>query len=308
VSSTGTVVGDGADQNTFVDNVINGGLVVGGGTCSDSDGDGVPDSSDNCPGTVNADQANFDGDANGDVCDIDDDNDGLVDTSEPGSATCPPLGGQFDPDCDNDLRSDGPNDPDGGGPILAGPDNCITVANSDQLNTDGDAFGNACDTDDDNDGVLDGADNCPVNANASQSNMDGDSLGDACDDEDDGDGYLDSAEAHVVTFPLDSCGNHTSSNPIYSQAWPADLYSPTGAVPDTRDNITIQDLTSFLAPDRRFNTDPGDEPAYNVRWDLEPGPGLFTNTINIQDLTSLITTAPPMFGGQRAFDGPNCTP
>lgn len=35
----------------------------------DSDGDGVPNSSDNCPGTANADQADCDGDGTGDACD-----------------------------------------------------------------------------------------------------------------------------------------------------------------------------------------------------------------------------------------------
>ena len=43
----------------------------------DRDGDGIPDSRDNCPSIPNADQANQDGDALGDVCDPDDDNDNL---------------------------------------------------------------------------------------------------------------------------------------------------------------------------------------------------------------------------------------
>src|SRR2546421_9631600 len=37
VSSTGAAVGDGADADSFVDNVLNGGVVVGSGTCSDTD-------------------------------------------------------------------------------------------------------------------------------------------------------------------------------------------------------------------------------------------------------------------------------
>lgn len=36
---------------------------------ADSDGDGAPDSSDNCPGVANADQADHDGDGAGNVCD-----------------------------------------------------------------------------------------------------------------------------------------------------------------------------------------------------------------------------------------------
>lgn len=48
----------------------------------DSDGDGVPDSSDNCPTVSNDDQGNRDGDGTGDPCDQDDDNDGVPDTGD----------------------------------------------------------------------------------------------------------------------------------------------------------------------------------------------------------------------------------
>ena len=49
---------------------------------TDTDGDGVPDASDNCPNDVNTDQLNTDGDAAGNVCDTDDDNDGMPDSFE----------------------------------------------------------------------------------------------------------------------------------------------------------------------------------------------------------------------------------
>jgi hypothetical protein len=55
----------------------------------DADGDGVPDSTDNCVNAANADQANADGDAQGDACDPDDDNDGVAD----GDDGCPTTGG-----------------------------------------------------------------------------------------------------------------------------------------------------------------------------------------------------------------------
>lgn len=48
----------------------------------DTDADGVPDSTDNCPFVSNANQLNFDGDALGDVCDPDDDNDGVLDVDD----------------------------------------------------------------------------------------------------------------------------------------------------------------------------------------------------------------------------------
>ncbi len=48
----------------------------------DTDGDTVLDGDDNCPLDANTDQANFDGDSHGDVCDDDDDNDGVTDIVE----------------------------------------------------------------------------------------------------------------------------------------------------------------------------------------------------------------------------------
>lgn len=48
----------------------------------DDDTDGLNNIADNCPAISNADQTNFDGDSEGDVCDSDDDNDTLLDTFE----------------------------------------------------------------------------------------------------------------------------------------------------------------------------------------------------------------------------------
>ena len=46
---------------------------------NDLDNDGVPEADDNCPGTFNPTQANYDEDLLGDACDLDDDNDGVDD-------------------------------------------------------------------------------------------------------------------------------------------------------------------------------------------------------------------------------------
>lgn len=51
----------------------------------DRDSDGVPDYLDNCPLISNPDQADFDSDGLGDVCDPDDDNDGVLDVDD----SCP---------------------------------------------------------------------------------------------------------------------------------------------------------------------------------------------------------------------------
>src|SRR5215211_1237174 len=48
-----------------------------------ADGDGVATTSDNCADAFNPDQANLDGDGQGDVCDEDDDGDGVPDATDP---------------------------------------------------------------------------------------------------------------------------------------------------------------------------------------------------------------------------------
>jgi ELWxxDGT repeat protein len=72
---------------------------------TDVDNDGIPNDSDNCPDTANADQTNSDEDAEGDACDPDDDNDSVVDEI----------------------------------------DNCPLVSNVDQADMDLDGLGDACD-------------------------------------------------------------------------------------------------------------------------------------------------------------------
>jgi hypothetical protein len=75
------------------------------GPPDDSDGDGVPDATDNCTSAANPGQSDGDGDGVGDACDGDRDGDGVPNAS----------------------------------------DNCPTTPNADQTDADGDGLGDACD-------------------------------------------------------------------------------------------------------------------------------------------------------------------
>ncbi len=97
-------------------------------TADDSDGDGIPDATDNCPHVFNpirpndnGKQADADGDGVGDACD--------PCPLDANTSTCT----VFDP-----------NDSDGDG-VANAIDNCPSIANADQKDTDGDGKGDACD-------------------------------------------------------------------------------------------------------------------------------------------------------------------
>lgn len=108
---------------------------------TDTDGDGVPDTSDNCINTVNPSQLDQDGDNVGNACDTDLDGDGLLNTAEPDYAGTP--------DRDADGYTDGPNTP-ANNPAVGQPghleraDNCPDTPNPTQTDTDGDGIGDAC--------------------------------------------------------------------------------------------------------------------------------------------------------------------
>jgi hypothetical protein len=118
-----------------------------------------------------------------------------------------------------------------------------------------------------------------VNCSAAVNSTPGDS---------DGDGYSNPLELYVGTNAAVSCT---------AAGWPAELWDAGLSA----GKLDVQDLTSFLVPTRRLGTSPGDLD-YLVRYDLVPGKGILSTFINIQDLTNLLVLAPPMFGGQRAFN------
>ena len=104
----------------------------------DTDSDGVPDTSDNCPTLPNPDQTNTDGDTFGNICDDDDDNDGIPDTID--NSPLNPNPGQ------EDIDNDGIGD---------ASDNCVNNPNPGQADNEGDGIGDVCDPDDDNDSIND---------------------------------------------------------------------------------------------------------------------------------------------------------
>jgi hypothetical protein len=91
---------DNANDKIWLDDV----LLTGVPLVVDTDQDGIPDDSDNCPAVANADQADMDSDGIGDVCDNDVDGDDVA----------------------NDV------------------DNCETTPNADQADADQDGIGDVC--------------------------------------------------------------------------------------------------------------------------------------------------------------------
>ena len=183
---------------------------------------------------------------------------------------------------------------------------------------DSDATSDCSDADDDNDGYIDDAETgillCKNAVN--DDSFDAESIyfvndgcpaigvpetncGGALDNDLDGypndgcpkDGTFSEAQFKIGTGARDPCGY---------DGWPSNTFDGGGSA----NKVDIQDLTSFLAPVRILNSSPGDA-AFNSRWDLVPGPGVFAKFININDMTALIAGTsgfPPMFGGQRVFN------
>jgi hypothetical protein len=191
-------------------------------TFTDSDGDGTPDSEDDCPGEVDT-GLDDDNDGTDNACD-DCPNDEFNDRDSDG--TC----GDVDncPDDANNQADDGDSDgignecdncpqdangPDGGtckagnvGNPCMGDGDCGVggICSMDQEDSDNDLIGDVCEDDSDNDGIPDDGgpapcapgqylncdDNCPEDSNPNQADYDLDGTGNECDEDADGDGHI----------------------------------------------------------------------------------------------------------------------
>ena len=157
---------------------------------ADTDNDGVPDVSDNCPNVSNPLQGNTDGDTQGDACDSDDDNDGITDNSPD--------------DC-----------PRGGAANWGSTQNFDDPANSTDWDRDG-CKDDVEDADIDNDGVENDVDLCPRSSyqpprptwtSDGQTDVDGDGCRDADEDtDDDADGFEDVSDDCPTVFGNSTLG------------------------------------------------------------------------------------------------------
>jgi hypothetical protein len=171
---------------------------VGDGTV-DTDGDGIVDHRDNCPGAADANQLDSDSDGRGNACD-----------------NCPstPNPGQLESDgdllgdlCDNCPTTANPDqadsDSDGRGSVC---DNCPSTANASQGDFDIDSRGNVCD-------------NCTLVANSgqagtgpSQNDADGDAYGNMCDADLNNTGRVTAADYTILRNALNQADANADLN------------------------------------------------------------------------------------------------
>ncbi len=165
---------------------------------TDTDGDGILSSCDNCSSISNPSQHDADFDGRGDTCD-----------------NCPKVFNRYQEESEPSGQKDGIGD---------ACDNCMTKYNPTQADADSDKVGDTCDNcrtvdnplqeDTDHDGIGDSCDTCPADSMHSSTDHDGDGIPDANDSckcdvpvqtvpfiDHDGDGIADATDPSPCGFP-----------------------------------------------------------------------------------------------------------
>jgi OOP family OmpA-OmpF porin len=176
----------------------------------DSDGDGVLDTKDRCPGTPKGAQVNAEG------CELDGDNDGVVDRLD----NCPttPPGRTVDAKgCELDGDKDG---------VVDALDKCPTTPPGRTVDAQG------CELDGDKDGVVDALDKCPTTPAGRSVNAQG------CEPDGDGDGVIDSADQCPTTPAGDRVDSKGCSLPK--------VMTLQGVNFDTNKDVLRPDATAIL--------------------------------------------------------------
>jgi hypothetical protein len=245
------------------------GDLISDGSADPDDGGPIAAGPDNCPVNANAGQENFDGDAQGDVCDPDDDNDLSPDSAE---AACggDPLNAGLEPERMNGGDDDGDTFID-----EAQPPSGTSVA--DDADCDGDGY------DDRDEGLY----RYPAAVDAAEVNCNNSS-------DDDGDGKRnDGCNPGLGSGHQSRCADSMVSLNEVDDQWPAD-FNDNGVV-------NILDISSFASPAPAVWS--GGAPTlpaaanYNARWDLS-APG---GAVNILDI-SAVNRAVPHLGGVKPGD------
>ena len=190
---------------------------------ADTDADGILDINDNCINTPNPDQADWNNNGIGDVCD-DTDSDGIFDDVD----NCVETPNPGQEDMENDGVGDACQvyDADADG-ILDDVDNCVNTPNPGQEDIDNNGIGDAC-QDTDADGVLDIDDNCVNTSNPGQEDADSNGVGDACQDTD-SDGVIDINDNCPFTSNADQLDvNNNNVGDVCESIIPADTITPNG--------------------------------------------------------------------------------
>ncbi len=165
-TDAGCAIGSQPDMGKTVD-LLTKGTVKPTIIWKDSDGDSVPDITDNCPFLPNFSQKNLDGDGSGDLCDSDIDGDGTVNEQDAFPAN--PLEQK---DSDGDGIGDN-QDPDMDGDGVLNVNDKFPLDPKEEQDTDGDGLGDNQDPDADGDGISNEKE-IALGLNPKSSNTDGD--------------------------------------------------------------------------------------------------------------------------------------